>query len=66
MDILADGVAEISNMVMDNYELDLLPAADYRAILEQIKQTVLSYEDLCQETFYMIPVCDTYVRDCIL
>lgn len=76
--LILDQNNEVSSTAL--YELGLLPADDYRAILEKINnqdtleltQTVLSYEDLCQKTFYMIPACDTYVRnskggfDCIL
>lgn len=53
------------------YELGILPASSYREILQKINngeeislsEAKYSYEDICRQTFYMIPACDTYVKN---
>lgn len=53
------------------YQLGLLPTSEYRKLIEKIddgkKITVetkkLSYEDICKKDLYMIPACDTYVKN---
>ncbi len=53
------------------YELGILPSDDYKDIKEKIENgeevkiesKKLSYEDLCEKEFYMIPESDTYVKN---
>ena len=67
--LILDQNNEISSTAL--YELGMLPASDYREIMERINnqdeielaEEAYSYEDLCQQTFYMIPACDTYIRN---
>lgn len=52
------------------YKLGLLPSAQYRELMGKIKNSEdvllesqkLSYEDICNQTFYLIPACDYYVQ----
>ena len=52
------------------YELGMLPSADYKELMKQIENgeevsldsTSFSYEELCAQTLYMIPACDTYLE----
>lgn len=67
--LILDQNNEISSTAL--YELGILPASDYREIMEQINnqneieltENVFSYEELCHQTFYLIPTCDTYIRN---
>ncbi|MDD6039219.1 MAG: ABC transporter ATP-binding protein/permease, partial [bacterium] len=67
--LILDQNQEVSSSTL--YELGILPAEEYRAILEQIDQqdtiqltqTSLSYEELCRKSFYLIPACDTYLKN---
>lgn len=52
------------------YQLGILPASQYREILKKLEEgeTVelpdksWSYEDICTQKFYLLPVCDTYLE----
>ncbi len=67
--LVLDQNNEISSKTL--YELGILPAEDYREILEKIdnqddiklEETSISYEELCNKKFYLVPACDTYVRN---
>lgn len=67
--LILDQNNEITSKAL--YELGVLPAKDYRAILEQInnqdeitlEETVLDYAEICEQKFYMLPACDTYVKN---
>lgn len=60
---------EISTSAL--YELGLLPAAEYKEILKKIDKGEdfeiathnWSYEDICKQTFYMVPASDYYVEN---
>lgn len=51
------------------YELGILPAAEYKELMEKIdageevkiENQKWSYEDICNQKLYMIPACDYYV-----
>ena len=53
------------------YELGMLPAAEYKDMMNKIKageevdaeQQKWSFEEICGKELYMIPACDTYVKD---
>lgn len=53
------------------YELGMLPAKDYRVLNQNIadgkeitiEETKYSYEDICNQTFSLIPACDTYIKN---
>lgn len=53
------------------YELGILPASEYKDILEKLDageeikldSQKWSYKDLCKQKFYMIPACDYYEKD---
>ena len=53
------------------YQLGILPSAEYRELMtkiengEEIKLESKSwkYEDICNQEFYMIPDCDTYISN---
>ena len=53
------------------YELGLLPSQEYKDILEKIDNDEevkldtqkISYEDICNQTFKLIPACDYYIKD---
>lgn len=53
------------------YELGLLPSAEYRELIEQIEDgkeldldsVKFEYEDICDQEFYLIPTCDTYLEN---
>ena len=67
--LVLDENNEISTSAL--YELGLLPASEYKEILEklndneeiELKDHKWSYEDICNHTFYMIPACDYYVEN---
>lgn len=52
------------------YELGLLPAEEYDDILNkiqkgedvEIKDYKLSYEEICDQVFYLVPACDFYTK----
>ncbi len=52
------------------YELGILPTSEYRDLIQRIdagEEVTLetkswSYEDICSQTLYMIPACDTYLE----
>ena len=60
---------EISATVL--YQLGILPSKEYRKLekkIEKGKEFTLetkkwSYEDFCKQKFYMVPDCDTYIKD---
>ncbi len=53
------------------YELGLLPMSEYRELMKKIdngeevkmKTKSWSYQDLCNQEFYMIPICDYYIKN---
>lgn len=53
------------------YELGLLPTSEYKGLMEDIndgKEVELDtvewdYDEICEQEYYMIPACDTYVRN---
>lgn len=53
------------------YDLGYLPTKDYREIIKniddgkeiKIEGKSISYKDMCSKDFYMIPACDTYVKN---
>ena len=53
------------------YELGLLPSQEYKDILEKINNDEevdletqrINYEDICNQTFKLIPACDYYTKD---
>jgi len=53
------------------YQLGLLPSSEYRKLMKQIdsgeKVTLedhqWSYEDVCRQTFYLLPACDAYTAN---
>ena len=52
------------------YQLGLLPASEYREVMQHIKNGEeitmdterWSYEEICGQSFYLIPACDFYVQ----
>lgn len=66
--LVLDQNNEISSTTL--YELGILPAAEYRSLIEKInnqekielEETTFSYEDICKKSFYVIPACDTFVK----
>lgn len=67
--LVLDNNNEISATTL--YELGLLPSQEYKDILEKIENNEeveldtqkISYEDICNQTFKLIPACDYYVKD---
>ena len=67
--LLADKNDEVSLSTL--YELGLLPVDEYRDIYDKINRGEkpeipnhkLTYEEICSHTFYLIPSCDTYVKN---
>ena len=53
------------------YELGMLPTSEYKALMEDIddgKEVELDtveweYDEICEQEFYLIPACDTYIRN---
>lgn len=53
------------------YELGMLPSAEYKEFMSKIKagenieaeQQKWSFEDICKKELYLIPACDTYVKN---
>lgn len=53
------------------YELGLLPSSEYRDILEKINNSEdldiephkFSYEDICNQKFYVVPATDYYIKN---
>ncbi|MGM9603415.1 MAG: ATP-binding cassette domain-containing protein [Faecousia sp.] len=53
------------------YELGLLPTSEYKDLMKDIndgKEVDLDtvewdYDEICEQEYYMIPACDTYVRN---
>ena len=60
---------EISASVL--YKLGVLPSADYNKLMDKIdngEEVVLesqkwSYDEICKKQFYLVPDCDTYVKN---
>ena len=52
------------------YELGMLPSSEYKELMKKIESgetvsiesTSFRYEELCAQTLYMIPACDTYLE----
>ncbi len=59
---------EIASTVL--YQLGMLPSAEYKELMEKLKKgeeikvdtEEWSYEEACQQSFYMVPACDFYVE----
>lgn len=53
------------------YQLGILPSAEYKELMTKIengeeiklKSKSWKYEDICNQEFYMIPDCDTYISN---
>lgn len=53
------------------YELGLLPAAEYKELMEKIENgeevkigsQKISYEEICKQSFRLVPACDMYVKN---
>lgn len=53
------------------YQLGILPVSEYQALMNSISNgeavsldtTKWDYADICQQTLYFIPACDTYVKN---
>ena len=53
------------------YELGILPTSEYRKLVEKIddgKEVDLDteqwdYDEICEQEYYLIPACDTYLRN---
>ncbi len=58
-------------LAMSLYGIGVLPAEEYERYTEQIlhgeeidiQSEFFTYEDICDQEFYMIPACDTYVKN---
>lgn len=67
--LILDKNNEISATTL--YELGLLPSQEYKDILEKIDNDEelelstekIDYNDICNQTFKIIPACDYYVKD---
>ena len=67
--LILDKNNEISATTL--YELGLLPSQEYKDILEKIDNDEefelntekIDYENICNQTFKLIPACDYYVKD---
>ena len=67
--LILDKNNEISATTL--YELGLLPSQEYKDILDKIDNDEevklnaqkISYEDICNQTFKLIPACDYYIKD---
>lgn len=67
--IVLDQNNEISASTL--YELGLLPSSEYEDILKRINNgeeveldsQKISYEDICNQTFKLIPICDYYIEN---
>lgn len=67
--LVVDKNNEVSTSTL--YQLGLLPASEYKAIMKQIdsgeeiklEATKFSYEDICKQELILIPACDTYVEN---
>jgi len=67
--LVLDEKNEISSKTL--YQLGILPKSEYDDIMEEIndgeevtfENKSFSYEDICNQTFYMIPSCDLYVEN---
>ncbi|MGN0342145.1 MAG: ATP-binding cassette domain-containing protein [Roseburia sp.] len=59
---------EISQTAL--YQLGILPDSEYQELMDKIGEgeeveidtESFSYEDICQQTFYLIPACDRYTK----
>lgn len=60
---------EISSAVL--YQLGILPTSEYKDIMKKIDASEevtmdtlkLSYEDICNKEYYLVPASDTYLKD---
>ncbi len=67
--LVLDANNEISATAL--YELGLLPSSEYKTILEKLSEgeeqnfdtEKLSYEDICKQTFKIIPASDFYIEN---
>lgn len=66
-------VLDSNNEISSNrlYQLGILPSSEYKELMKKIENgeeiTVenksFSYEDICNKDFYMIPECDTFIKN---
>ena len=57
-------------LAMSLYEIGMLPSAEYKDYTKKILQgeeidiqsVHFTYEDICKQEFYVIPACDTFVK----
>ena len=67
--LVVDKNNEISASTL--YQLGILPSAEYKELMKKINageditldSVKWSYEDICNQTLYLIPACDTYVEN---
>ncbi len=67
--LMLDNNNEISQEAL--YKLGILPSSEYKEIIKKldagepvtIDPKSWSYEDICKQEFYLIPACDTYVKN---
>lgn len=66
-------VLDSNNEISSNrlYQLGILPSSEYKELMKKIEDgeeiTIenksFSYEDICNKDFYMIPECDTFIKN---
>lgn len=66
-------VLDSNNEVSSNrlYQLGILPSSEYKELMKKIENgeeiaienKSFSYEDICNKDFYMIPECDTFIKN---
>lgn len=67
--LILDENNEIPTNVL--YELGILPSREYKEIMDKINSgeevnietKSWTYEDICNESFYLIPACDYYIKN---
>ena len=66
--LVLDQNHEISATML--YQLGIMPASEYREIMKKLEagekvtlpERSWTYEDICGQKFYLLPVCDTFVE----
>lgn len=66
-------VLDSNNEISSNrlYQLGILPSSEYKELMKKIENgeeiaienKSFSYEDICNKDFYMIPECDTFIKN---
>ncbi len=67
--LMLDEDNEINQQTL--YKLGILPTSEYKELVEKldsgesikVDSKKWSYEDICKQEFYLIPACDTYVKN---